>query len=107
MNKLEAIEWADNILEQGEPSDGCTAAPDFGFSHCCKRHDVMLRFNQGITARQADRYLRECIQDHGHPVLSWVYWAFVRYSNIVGDWRFATFLLFFFGVIVFGIAYGE
>ena len=103
MNKLEAIEWADKKIAEGEPSDGCTMAPDFGFSHCCKRHDMMIRFNQGITNREADRYLRECIHDHGHPVKSWVYWAAVRYANIIGDWKFATVLAVFASITIIGI----
>jgi len=87
MDKLNAIEWADKKLAEGEPSDGCTLAPDFNFKKCCQRHDVMIRFNQGITNREADQYLRECIIDHGHPFLAWVYWIFTRYSNIVGGWQ--------------------
>jgi len=102
MDKAEAIIWADKrrLIEK---SDGCTMAPDCDFTECCERHDMMIRFNQGITDKEADRYLRECIIDHGHPVKAWIYWLFVRYSNLVGDWRFATALLFFAGLIAAGV----
>ena len=86
MDKEEAISWADNKLRTDD-SDGCTLAPDFGFSICCRRHDVMIRYNQGITDKDADLYLRECITDHGYQKTAFVYWFFARVSNLVGGWQ--------------------
>jgi hypothetical protein len=88
MDKKPAIIWADNKLaEPGVESDGCTLAPDYNFRKCCERHDVMIRFNQGITDAEADRYLRECIVEHGHPKKALLYWVFSRLSSLLGGWQ--------------------
>lgn len=85
MDHKKAIEWADKKLTNGgKTNGGCTMSPDFNFKECCKRHDVMINYNQGITDREADRYLRKCIIDHGYPVIAWIYWVWVRLSNNIG-----------------------
>lgn len=107
MNKNDAIIWADKKLALGGETDGgCTMSPDFNFKECCLRHDVMINYNQGITDREADRYLRECIIEHGHPVIAWVYWFWVRISNSVGGALNAAAigvgLIIFLGLYYFG-----
>lgn len=86
MDKKEAIAWANEKLKDPKAmtDGGCTFAPDFNFKECCRRHDVMINYNQGITDREADQYLRECIADCGYPVIAWIYWCYVRFSNSVG-----------------------
>ena len=102
VNKKEALKWADDKLKS-ETSDGCTMSPDFGFSRCCERHDMMIRYNQGISDKEADRYLRECITSHGHPYLAWVYWLAVRYFNSVGGWMNGIALLTFLSLIFIAV----
>jgi hypothetical protein len=68
----------------GAQSDGCTFAPELG-TPCCEMHDYLRRFKpDGMTAREADKLLRQCIAKKGHPVFSWIYWVFVRISNLFG-----------------------
>jgi len=87
MTDEEAIKWADKTLKEPNPATdgGCTFAPDINFKECCKRHDVLRNYNQGVTNRQADRILRKCIKSKGHPLLAWVYWAAVRYESMIGN----------------------
>jgi hypothetical protein len=75
----------EELEEAGEPtSDGCTFAPELG-TPCCETHDYLRRFKpDGMKAREADKLLRQCIAKKGHPVFAWIYWAFVRASNLFG-----------------------
>ena len=61
-------------------SDGCSGAPDFGFTKCCVEHDYYYRNPQeltGVSRQEADRRLRKCISDKAGAI-SWVYWGAVR-----------------------------
>ena len=68
----------------GEPptkfhTGGCSGAPDFNFHGCCVTHD--LAYWRGGSCRErleADRVLRSCISDAGHPVLARIYFLGVR-----------------------------
>lgn len=71
-------------------SDGCTFAPELG-TPCCEMHDYLRRFkptdpdtSKPITTAASDKLLRQCIAKKGHPVFAWIYWAFVRLSNLFG-----------------------
>jgi len=63
-------------------SDGCSNAPDFNFTKCCKEHDYYYRNPvelTGVSRAEADRRLRRCIRSHwGGPVMPWIYWGAVR-----------------------------
>lgn len=68
--------------------DGCTAAPDFTFGECCRRHDADYTLHhdedgRALTRAQADRRLRDCIAREaatpiGRRVISWAYWIGTR-----------------------------
>jgi len=94
MKKEEAIKWAETELKNPKAmtDGGCTFAPDFTFKECCKKHDVMINYNQGITDKEADLYLRECIADSGYPKIAWIYWFWVRFSSMVGGAFNAAFI---------------
>ena len=52
----------------------------FGGSHnsCCEQHDKNYAADTQVTRREADRQLRECVIEKGHPVRAWVMWVGVR-----------------------------
>lgn len=58
-------------------TDGCSAAPDFNFSDCCKEHDFAYR--NGTQSRYAaDWDLAKCIWHKGHPDIAIIYYLVVR-----------------------------
>ena len=77
MNLEQAEQFRQQKRSEGAISDGCTFAPELG-TPCCEMHDYLRRFKpEGITAPEADKLFRECIQAKGHPLLAWVYWSLV------------------------------
>jgi hypothetical protein len=53
--------------------------PDFNFASCCNNHDVHYWSGGTEDARKdADRVLRQCIADRGHPGLAQIYYGGVR-----------------------------
>ncbi len=86
MNNKSAKDWAIRKLKDPDAmtDGGCTYAPDFTFKECCKKHDVMINYNQGIDNKQADGILKECITKAGYPKIAVIYWLFVRYTGTVG-----------------------
>lgn len=72
----EARAWAAARLAEGYTSDGCTLVRDFNFTDCCKMHDLLRRLTP-VSPAEADKLLRLCIADRGHPRLAWVYWLAV------------------------------
>jgi len=65
------------IFEQ--TTDGCTLAPDFNFSSCCRAHDAAYwRGGSCEDRRRADAELHSCIKEKGHPVLAGLYYLTVR-----------------------------
>jgi hypothetical protein len=63
---------------KGLTFDGCSGVPDLNFGiDCCGEHDYHYQ-NLGVTRAEADKYLRQCMQDKGYWVLPWVYWIGVR-----------------------------
>lgn len=90
MNLDEAELFRQQMRAAGAQSDGCTLAPELG-TPCCEMHDFLRRFKPRnpetgdvVNAADADRLFRECLQNKGHPILAWVYWAAVRLMYILG-----------------------
>ena len=83
MTLEEARLWAKKLLAEGHLSDGCTHARDRNFKECCQMHDL-LRYVAPVKRHEADRLLRLCIANHGHPVLAWVYWLAVVVARKLG-----------------------
>jgi hypothetical protein len=52
----------------------------FGGSHnpCCEQHDKDYGRESTISRREADKKLRLCVIEKGHPVRAWVMWVGVR-----------------------------
>ena len=62
-------------------TDGCTAAPDLFWDHCCKAHDFYYRNYKltQVSRKEADKRLRLCMRKSGSGrIVSWAYWAVVR-----------------------------
>jgi hypothetical protein len=67
--------------------DGCTAAPDFHYQHCCDEHDIAYRLGtdenfKSISKWNADKKLFHCMQAHsktpvGKYIISPLYWLAV------------------------------
>lgn len=64
-------------------TDGCTSSPDFDFRDCCIRHDFDY-WGGRVTRKTADKRLKECIIENGHPYLARIYYAGVRLFG----WRY-------------------
>ena len=67
-------------------TDGCTAWPDFDYKECCAEHDFYYVNDVGVTTREADAILRDCIRSKGgwHKIMGWLVWIGVRvYSKNV------------------------
>ena len=73
MKLNEARAWSVARQADGHESDGCTYSRDWNFSECCVMHDLLRRLAP-IPPAEADKLLRLCIADKGHPVMAWVYW---------------------------------
>lgn len=59
-------------------SEGSSLAPDISLQ-CCIQHDQAYYYGGSVPDRhRADVAFRQCLQDEGWPVLSWVYYSEVR-----------------------------
>lgn len=63
-------------------TDGCSNSPDeilwADIYPCCQHHDQHYRNPDDTTRAQADRELRQCMQEKGLVISPWIYWGFVR-----------------------------
>ncbi len=87
MNLEQAEQFRQQKRSEGKTSDGCTLAPELG-TPCCEMHDYLRRYRpDGITPSEADKLLRQCLQEKGHYILGWIYWAAARMANLLGFYR--------------------
>lgn len=86
----------EGIQADGNPprpfkTDGCSMSPDFNFGCCCVEHDLV--YWKGGTVeerRKADKELKRCIAEKGHPSLAGFYYYGVRLGGspyIPACWR--------------------
>ena len=73
-------------------SDGCTfigmafrlftKEKNLPFKECCIAHDKDYYYGGDVKLRHAsDTKLRECVTEHGYPILAWIMWAFVHFLS--------------------------
>lgn len=74
----------------GGPQDNlCTCAPQGNWGLCCYDHDAACiaarECNSAEMRLKADRTLRDCIRQKGHPIVAEIYYMAVRtWVNIKG-----------------------
>ncbi len=78
MNEITFMGWR---VPPGFVSDGCTLAPDFGWSNACVMHDFMRR-HAVVSTREADSIFRRHMVALGAPrLVAFLYWLMVRVTG--------------------------
>ena len=73
-----------NSLKSPNQDGRCTCSPNGNYQSCCAFHDLQVmdsRIQKSSEMRlKADRNLRKCITDKGHPLIGMIYYYVVRTS---------------------------
>lgn len=79
----QALRYAQQKLNEGHESDGCTMAPDLGIKQFCIMHDFLRRFKP-VTTWRADKLFFQGIMTKGRRYfpIAVTYWAAVRVASL-------------------------
>ncbi len=75
--------WEEPLPPHAFKSDGCSCWPDSDWVECCIEHDLV--YWMGGTRhekKEADKKLKECVSQKGHPVIATIMYYGVRVGAV-------------------------